>query len=146
VRVRTNCQLETLRGVLVAVAVAILVTGCSSLPPSSTQENASSTPPVLSSRETIFVTSPSDYTALVGQRIELVGVVSHARVPQILGIDVAQLANHRGRRMKVAGILRQSVVTQAQIDATERQMGGAVANRGPGIYYYLEDIKHEMQP
>jgi hypothetical protein len=104
------------------------------------------TRPVNSGRASTLVTSPSDYTALVGQRIELVGVVSQTRMPQILGIDVAQLENHRGRRMKVAGILRQSVVTQAQIDATERQVGGAVANRGPGTYYYLEDIKYEMQP
>lgn len=89
------------------------------------------------------LTSPSDYDRLVGQRIELVGIVSQTRFAQILGVDVEQLESYRGRKVSVTGILRQSVVTQAQIEQTERQMG-RVTHRGPGTYYRLEDLRFKL--
>ena len=48
--------------------------------------------------------------------------------------------------MRVSGILRQTVVTQAQIEGEERRMGGPFANRGPGTFYHLEQLKYEPQP
>lgn len=94
----------------------------------------------------ISLTSPSAYARLVGQRIELVGVVSQTRIPQILGVDVEPLESYRGRKVSVNGILRQSVVTQKQLEHTERQMGGQVAHRGPGTYYRLEDVRFKLLP
>ena len=91
------------------------------------------------------LTAPADYARLVGQRIELVGIVSQTRIPQILGVDVEPLESYRGRKVSVNGILRQSVVTQAQIEQTERQMG-KVAHRGPGTYYRLEDVRFKLLP
>ena len=90
--------------------------------------------------------SASEYPNLVGQRVELVGVVTQTKCPQILGVDLWELEEYRGRKMRVSGILRQSVVTQAQIEDTERRMGGSFANRGPGTFYHLEDLKYEPQP
>jgi hypothetical protein len=48
--------------------------------------------------------------------------------------------------MKVTGILKETVVTRAQIEEDERQMGGPIANRGPGIFYHLDELKYEPQP
>ena len=90
--------------------------------------------------------SPSEYAQLVGQRIALVGVVTETKCPQILGVDVWELESYRGQKMRVTGILRQSVVTQAQIEETERRMGGPFANRGPGTFYHLDDLRYEPQP
>ena len=94
----------------------------------------------------VHPTSPSEYPQLVGRRIELIGVVTQTKCPQILGVDVQELEGYRGRQMRVTGILRQSVVTQAQIEETERKIGGPVASRGAGTFYHLEDLKYEPQP
>jgi hypothetical protein len=90
--------------------------------------------------------SPSEYPSLIGQRIELVGVVTETKCPQILGVDLWELESCRGQRMRVSGILRQTVVTQAQIEEKERRAGGPFANRGPGTFYHLEELKYEPQP
>jgi hypothetical protein len=90
--------------------------------------------------------SASQYPNFVGRRVELEGVVTQTKCPQILGVDLWELEEYRGRKMRVSGILKQSVVTQAQIEDTERRMGGRFANRGPGIFYHLEDLKYEPQP
>jgi hypothetical protein len=86
--------------------------------------------------------SPSAYPSLVGQRIELVGVVTETKCPQILGVDLWGLEDYRGRTLSVSGILRQEVVTQAQIDEKELRRGGPFANRGPGTFYHLDDLKY----
>ena len=90
--------------------------------------------------------STSEYAGLVGQRVELVGVVTQTKCPQILGVDLWELEEYRGRKMRVSGILKQSVVTQAQIRDTERRTGLMFANRGPGTFYHLEDLRYEPQP
>jgi hypothetical protein len=94
----------------------------------------------------VRASSPSEYPGLVGQRIELVGVVTQTKCPQILGVDLWELEEYRGRRMRVTGILRQSVETQAQIEEAQRRMGGVFANRGPGTFYYLDGLKYAPEP
>ena len=94
----------------------------------------------------VRVSSPAEYADLVGRRVELAGVVTPSRVPQILGVDVPQLEDHRGRQVIVSGILRRAVVTQAQIDAEAQRLGGRFANRGPGTFYYLDDLRYWLQP
>jgi hypothetical protein len=75
----------------------------------------------------------------VGQRVVLEGVVSNTKNPQVQGVDVWDLEDHRGERVRVSGILRKTVVTQAQIDAQP-----LMQNAGPGISYSLVDIKYEI--
>ena len=125
--------------IFLGALIAALMGGCTATAPSST-------PTEMSSHTSVVVTAPEDYSRLVGRRVELVGVVSQTRIPQLHGIDIPQLEAHRGRKVKATEILRQSVVTQAEIEARERQAGGAVPHRGPGTYYYLEDLRYEPQP
>ncbi len=96
--------------------------------------------------DAVRVTSPAEYAQLVGKRVELAGVVTQSRVPQILGVDVPELENYRGQNVKVTGILRQTDVTQAQIDEEERRAGGKFAHRGPGTFYHLDELRYELLP
>ena len=96
--------------------------------------------------DAVRVSSPTEYAALVGRRVELVGVVTRSKVPQILGIDLPELESHRGRNARVTGILRRSDVTQAQIDEEERRSGGKFANRGTGIFFHLDELWYELLP
>ena len=98
--------------------------------------------------DVIRVSSPSQYPHLVGRRVELVGVVSRSKSPQILGVDVDDLRLYAGRKMRVTGILRQWTYTQADIDRWERKIGappGGISIRGPGTYYYLDELKYKRQ-
>ncbi len=94
----------------------------------------------------VRVTSPAEYPYFVGKRVELAGEVTRSKVPQLLGVDLPQLEDYRGRQVIVTGILRRSVVTQAQIDAQIQRLGGQIANRGPGTFYYLDDVRYQLQP
>ena len=94
----------------------------------------------------VRASSPSEYPRLVGQRVELVGVVTQTKCPQILGVDLWKLDSYRGRKMRVTGILRQTVVTRAQLEEEEQQIGGPFANQGPGTFYHLDDLRYEPQP
>ena len=96
--------------------------------------------------QAVRVSSPAEYPDLVGKRVELAGVVTRSRVPQLLGVDVPELEDCRDRQVIVTGILRRSVVTQAQIDAASQRLGGQFAHRGAGTFYYLDDLRHQLQP
>jgi len=96
--------------------------------------------------DAVRVSSPTEYAYLVGKRIELSGVVTRSRVPQLLGVDVPELENYRGRNVRVTGILRRLDVTQAQIDTAEQRLGGKFANRGAGTFYRLDEVQYELQP
>ena len=96
--------------------------------------------------DAIRVSSPTEYAQLVGKRVELVGIVTQSKILQILGVDIPELENYRGRNMRVTGILRRSDVTQAQIDTGEQRLGGKFANRGTGTFYHLDDVRYELQP
>jgi len=48
--------------------------------------------------------------------------------------------------MRVTGVLRQSIVTQAQIEENSRRPEGPIADRGAGTFYHLEELKYEPQP
>lgn len=93
----------------------------------------------------IRVSSPAEYPDLVGKRVELAGEVTRSRLPQILGVDLPQLEEHRGRHVIVTGVLRRTVVTQAQIDAEIQRLGGQFAHRGAGTFYHLDDLRYELQ-
>ena len=96
--------------------------------------------------DAVRVSSLTEYADLVNHRIELVGVVTRSRVPQILGIDLPELENHRGRNVRVTGILRRSDVTQEHIYKEEQRVGGKFANRGTGTFYHLDELRYELQP
>jgi hypothetical protein len=98
------------------------------------------------SHDAIRVASPAEYADLVGKRVELVGTVTQSRVPQIGGVDVPELENHRGRNVKVTGVLRRSDVTQSQIAAEEQRLGGKFAHRGAGTFYSLDEVQYQLQP
>lgn len=82
----------------------------------------------------------------VGQRVELEGIVSNSKCPQIQGVDVWDLDAYRGKRVRVSGVLRKTVVTQADIDALPHTPEGfpMVAHRGAGTFYSLDDMKYEL--
>ena len=82
----------------------------------------------------------------VGQRVELEGIVSNSKYPQIQGVDVWDLDAYRGKRVRVSGVLRKTVVTQADIDALPHTSEGfpMVAHRGAGTFYSLDDMKYEL--
>lgn len=98
------------------------------------------------SSDAVRVSSPKEFAQFVGKRVELVGVITRSKVPQILGIDLPELENHRGRSVRVTGILRRSDVTQEQIDQEERRLAGKFADRGPGTFFHLDELRYELQP
>lgn len=82
-------------------------------------------------------TALPDFKQRVGQRIELEGIVTNTKCPQVQGVDAWELEDFRGQRVRVSGVLRQSVITAADIEPL-------VASRGPGTFYSLEDMKYEV--
>ena len=91
------------------------------------------------------ITDASQRKEHVGQQVELIGIVSDTRCPQLLGVDLWELEDYRGRRVRVVGVLRQFTVTQEQLDEA-RRTGREVASRGAGTFYRLEDAHFEVQP
>lgn len=89
------------------------------------------------------LTDPADYPRHIGKRVEVVGVVTNTKCPQVCGIDVWSLDAHRGRRVKLRGTLREIVVTQEAINEMSR-MG--IANRGVGRFYSLDEMEFEVLP
>ena len=79
----------------------------------------------------------SDLEQRVGQRIVLEGVVSNTKVPQVQGVEVRALEDHRGQQVRVSGVLHKTVVTASDLEPL-------VANRGMGTFYFLDDIKFEL--
>jgi hypothetical protein len=120
-----------MRFITTLLLIIVVLFGCHHMPPPS---------------DSVRVSSPTEYAQLVGKRVELVGVVTQSKIPQILGVDVPDLENYQGRNVKVTGILRRSAVTQAQIDAEEQRVGGKFANRGPGTFFHLDELRYELQP
>lgn len=82
----------------------------------------------------------------VGQNIELTGIVGNFKCPQVEGVDVWELDAYRGQRVRISGILRKEVVTQADINALTNTPDGSplFANRGAGNFYHLENMKYEV--
>jgi hypothetical protein len=94
----------------------------------------------------VLVSSPSDLPHLVDRRVVLVGVVSSdTKCPYLLGVDMWELDEYRGQKMRVTGILRQSIITEADIRETERQLGGPFAHRGAGTFYHLDDMHYQPE-
>jgi hypothetical protein len=91
------------------------------------------------------LTNFEDYALHVGERVEVVGVVTNTKCPQVCGIDVWSLDAYRGKRVRLRGTLRESVVTQESIDQMNRS-GNVVANRGAGRFYDLVEMEFEVLP
>jgi hypothetical protein len=75
--------------------------------------------------------------------VEVVGVVSDTKCPQVAGIDLWSLGAHRGKRLRVRGVLRETVVTPEMIDQMNRH---GMAHRGPGRFYHLDELEFEVLP
>jgi hypothetical protein len=78
-----------------------------------------------------------DLEQRVGQRVMLEGIVTDTKCPQVQGVDAWGLENYRRQRVRISGVLRKTVVTQADVDPL-------VANRGAGTFYSLDDMKCEL--
>jgi hypothetical protein len=73
----------------------------------------------------------------VGQRVVLEGTVTNTKCPQVQGVDAWDLHEYRGKRVRISGILRKTVIAEADVDMT-------VANRGAGTFYSLDEMKYEL--
>jgi hypothetical protein len=123
---------------LVWLFVGAVACGCHSPPNPAASPSAESSP-------VAQLADPADYPRHVGKRVEVVGVVTNTKCPQVCGVDVWLLDAHRGRRVKLRGTLRETVVTQESIDEMYRT-GPVVANRGAGRFYSLDDMEFEVLP
>ncbi len=88
------------------------------------------------------VTAPAsaadrDLEQQVGERVVLEGVVTNTKCPQVEGVDAWGLEEYRGQRVRVSGILRKTLITEADIDPM-------VANRGSGTFYSLDEMTYEL--
>lgn len=72
-----------------------------------------------------------DLSALVGQRVELVGVLTRSKVPTVCGVDVGEAPELSEQRVVARGILARREVEPPAPDAP------ISAGRGPGVYYSL---------
>jgi len=96
-------------------------------------QNRASSPAVSSAQSP----ATADLQRRVGQRVVLEGVLTNTKCPQVQGVDVWGLEDYRGQRVRVSGVLRKSVVTEADVDPL-------VANRGAGTFYSLHGMKYEL--
>jgi hypothetical protein len=100
------------------------------------------------SEQAVRVTSSDDLEHLVGHRVELIGVISGDRVPQIGGVDLWGLDALRGQRLRVSGILQRTVYQSHAGDAGRAIDSGhdgfiAPVYRGAGTFYRLQDLRYE---
>lgn len=121
--------------------VLVIPSGCQSSQNSAALPNVES-PSVASVPQ---LTDRADFPRYVGERVEVVGEVTNTKCPQVCGVDVWELDAHRGKRVKLCGTLRETIVTQESIDEMYRT-GNVVANRGAGRFYSLDDMKFEVLP
>ena len=103
---------------------------------------------VACSREpAVRVLSPEQLDSLVGRRVELVGIVTNAVAPQILGIDLWGMEKLAGQRVRVSGVLQRTVITRTGPD-TSRAVDSApddpmpLVFREPGTYYRLQRLSY----
>jgi hypothetical protein len=97
---------------LLWLLVAVAICGCHS------PQNPAGAPPAESPSVT-RLTDMVDYPRHVGKRVEVVGEVTDTKCPQVCGVDAWELDAHRGRRMKLRGTLRETVVTQESIGSSD---------------------------
>lgn len=78
------------------------------------------------------VTRPEDFPGYLGRRITVVGEVSNAKIPNILGLQV-ELGDHdlRGQVAEATG-----VVIRYEVEKSDSAV--PFASLGPGIYYALQ--------
>jgi len=95
--------------------------------------------------------SPADLAPLVGQRVELVGVVGSGIVPQIQGVDLWGMDSLRGQRIRVTGTLQRTIFKPERGDtgrAIDSRRNGFIApiDRGSGVFYRLEAATYQREP
>jgi hypothetical protein len=100
------------------------------------------------SQHTVRVTSASDLERLVGRRVELVGIVSSDRVPQLQGVDLWGMEHLRGKPARVSGVLQRTEFFQTKSDVGRAADSGTdnffpPVYRGAGTYYRLQDLRME---
>jgi hypothetical protein len=100
-------------------------------------------PPTQQSIAIPLITSGADYPKYVGKKIEVIGVVTNSKCPMVEGIDAWDLDAYRGKKVRVRGILRETVVTKEDID---RQNKIPIAHRGAGTFYSLEKMEFGLVP
>jgi len=73
----------------------------------------------------------ADLEALVGQLVELSGVLARSKIPTLRGVDVADDRDLAGQRVVARGTLTRHEVAPLPPGAP------ISAGRGPGVYYSL---------
>lgn len=81
--------------------------------------------------------------SFVGKRVELVGTVSEAGIPQIQGVDLWGMEQFRGKPLLVSGVLQRTVVSSNEHGSISTQDSGtdiflAPVYRGTGTFYRLQ--------
>lgn len=94
----------------------------------------------------VRVSDPADYPRLVGQRVEVVGVVGDAKCPQVQRLHCWELDEYRGRAVHLAGVLRATVVTEQAIAEETRKYGFPLPGFGPGTHYHIEGMGWQLLP
>ena len=74
-----------------------------------------------------------DLASLVGQRVELVGVLARSKIPTLCGVDVGHAEDLSGQRVVARGTLSRHEISAPQPGAP------IAAGRGPGVFYALRD-------
>jgi len=86
----------------------------------------------------VLITREEQCESAVGHPVTLQGVVSHAKIPTLVGVEI-DAGDLRGMPAVATGWLRKHVVTQEDLDREEKRRGGIFAHSGPGTYYSLVD-------
>ena len=100
-------------------------------------------PPRDATSVVIPLSPDADYRTYIGKRVQVVGVVTNTKCPQLAGIDVWSLDAHRGKQVRARGILRETVITQETINNMNRVR---MAHRGAGLFYHLDEMEYEVLP
>ena len=90
------------------------------------------------------VSDVKDLCPFVGQMIVVRGRVTNTRCPYVNGIDVWELYAHRGKIVEATGLLKSRTVTREDIRNREKELGGPYANRGPGTFFSLKNVRYKV--
>jgi hypothetical protein len=97
-----------------------------------------------SSSTLVVISESTDLESVVGHQVELAGRVVDTEPPRVFGVSVdgADIpGDPRNRFVRLRGVIRKSVITEADVDANRRNPLGPAAMPGAGTYYRLEAVE-----